>query len=435
MIDESKLVEAFDECLNALAGGATLDACLARFPDLQDELRPLLAVAGTATAMGASAAIPRQAEMASRARFLAGGAQLRPAPLARPRILRWPIPRAAFAALGLAVVMFGTYGAVTASARSLPGDALYGVKRMAEQAELLLTRDEAARAQLQAEFDERRAQEVQAVTAQKRTAQVEFSGVVESIEGARWQVERVAVVLSPETRVEGTPFVGAMVEVMGMSQVDGSVLAALISVESEPPTRVPPTATPTARVFPAATPTPTPLPSLTSTPPPTSTPLPPPTSTPLPPPTETSVPAASPSPTAAPTEQVEFKGVIESITENVWRVGGRDVMINSATEIRGAPQVGKTAEVKAVRDHSGVLIARRIEVKSGGDQPEASKTPKPSKTPTPGSSETPEPHGTDDDDETPEPSETPKPSNTPKPSETPEPSETHKPTKTPTPTP
>jgi len=399
MTDE--LTEAFDDCLNALAAGASLDDCLAHYPALRDELRSLIKVAGTAQAMGASATVPQPAEMSSRAKFLAGGAQLRPA--SPPRRARWrPVPRAAVALAVLALVVAGTGGGVAASAQSLPGDALYSVKRTVEQTQLLFTLDEDSRAQLQAEFDERRVQEVQTVTVQKRTTRVEFSGQVESMEGERWSVAHVTVLLSPETRVEGTPSLGASVEVSGTSQPDGTVLASLIAVTDEgapvTPTRSTPTASATTRVVP------------TSTPPPTVTPLSTETASPAP---ANPLPGASPTSTAEEGEEEEFTGLVGSISANVWRIGGQDVTITPATEISGSPQVGQMVKVKAVRDRSGALVARHIEIKEATGQPEKSPTPQPPKTP--------EPSVTHEADETHEPSETPKPTRTPGPTRTPTP--------------
>jgi len=410
------LIEAFDDCLNALAAGASLDDCLGRYPALRDELRSLLKVAGAARAMGAAIA-PQPAEMSSRAKFLAGGAQLRPASLPR-RAGWWPLPRAAVALAVLAFVVAGTGGVVAASAQSLPGDALYGVKRTVEQTQLLFTLDEDSRSQLQGEFDERRVEEVQTVTLQKRTARVEFGGRVESMEGERWSVARITVRLSPETRVEGTPSLGAFVEVSGTTQPNGTVLAARIAVTDEgapvTPTHLAPTVSATARATPTATPIPT------STPPPTA--MPPLTSTS--PPTEIASPAnplpgASPTPTAEEGEEEEFTGVVESINTNMWRIGGQDVTITPATEIRGSPQVGQVVKVKAVRDRSGALVARHIEVKEGTDQPEKSPNPPPSKTPEP--SVTHEAHETHEAEDEHEPSETPRPTRTPGPTRTPTP--------------
>ena len=403
MTDE--LTEAFDNCLTALAAGASLDDCLAHYPALRDELRSLIKVAGAAQAMGASATVPQPAEMSSRVKFLAGGAQLRPA--SPPRRARWwPVPRAAVALAVLVFVVAGTGGVVVASAQSLPGDALYGVKRTVEQTQLLFTLDEDSRAQLQAEFDERRVQEVQTVTVQKRTTRVEFSGQVESMEGERWSVAHMTVLLSPETRVEGTPSLGASVEVSGTSQPDGTVLASLIAVTDEgapiTPTRPTPTASATTRVAPTATPIPT------STPPPTATPLPTETASPAP---VNPLPGASPTSTAEEGEEEEFTGLVESISAIVWRIGGQDVTITPATEIRGSPQVGQMVEVKAVRDRSGALVARHIEVKEATGQPE--KSPEPSATH--------EADETHEADKTHEPSETPKPTRTPGPTRTPTP--------------
>ena len=179
------LIEAFDDCLNALVAGASLNDCLAHYPTLRDELRSLLKVAGAAQAMVASATVPQPAEMSSRAKFLAGGAQLRPASPPR-RAGWWPAPRAAVALAVLALVVAGTGGVVAASGQSLPGDALYGVKRTVEQTQLLFTLDDDSRSQLQGAFDERRVEEVQTVIMQKRTARVEFGGRVESMEGKHW---------------------------------------------------------------------------------------------------------------------------------------------------------------------------------------------------------------------------------------------------------
>ncbi|MCD6289163.1 MAG: hypothetical protein J7M34_01575, partial [Anaerolineae bacterium] len=43
--------------------------------------------------------------------------------------------------------------------------------------------------------------------------------------------------------------------------------------------------------------------------------------------------------------QVEFRGVIESIGDSTWTVGGREVTVTEKTTIIGDPQVGAMAEV------------------------------------------------------------------------------------------
>ena len=271
MSDE--LIAAFDDCVNALAAGASFDESLAHYPALLSDLRPLLELAAAARALGTAGAIPREAEMASRARFVARVAQPRPF---QPRGLlfgRSFKPWALTLAL-IGGVVFGAYGAVAASAQSLPGDLFYGVKRTVEQTELLLVPNPQSRTQLKAELEERRIEEVQTVTTQKRTASVEFSGLVESIEGDRWLVARIIVIVPSGAQIEGTPFLGAFVEVEGVSQADGTVLASQITiVEGEDAGEE----TPAATTVPAPTPSlmtsvsPTPIPESGETPAPDAT--------------------------------------------------------------------------------------------------------------------------------------------------------------------
>jgi type VI secretion system secreted protein VgrG len=107
--------------------------------------------------------------------------------------------------------------------------------------------------------------------------------------------------------------------------------------------------------------------------------------------------------------EFEFTGIVESIGVNVWRISGQTVTVTASTELRGSPQVGQTVEVKAIRDASGALVARRIEVKTSGTSgPSASNTPSGGGGGGSG----------------------PSPSNTPEPTRTPEPTHTSEPTTT-----
>lgn len=418
MSDE--LITAFEDCVNALAAGASLDESLSHYPALLSDLRPLLEIAAAARALGMVGAVPREAEMASRARFVARAVPPRPF---QPRGLLfgrsfkpWVLTLALIGG-----VVLGAYGAVAASAQSLPGDLLYGVKRTVEQTELLLVPDPQSRTRLKAELEERRIEEVQIVTTQKRTTSVEFSGLVESIESDRWSVARITVIVPSRAQIEGAPFLGAFVVVEGVSQADGTVLASQITIVEEEPEGE---KTPPATMVPAPT-----ISLMTSVPP-----------TPIPESGETPAPDA----TEAPETDVEFTGAVESISDSLWRVGGQEVGINSATEILGNPEVGQHVKVEAARRAGGALIARRIEIEETTDQPEASvtshpfntpkpsKTPEPSKTPTP--SKSPEPSETHQPHETPEPSETHQPHETPESSQEPEHSETHESSETPRPT-
>jgi len=68
-------------------------------------------------------------------------------------------------------------------------------------------------------------------------------------------------------------------------------------------------------------------------------------------------------PKEAPSEPVEFQGVIESLSDTTWVISGVAVAIAGDTAIEGTPQVGSVAEVKAIRRADGSLLAKRITVR------------------------------------------------------------------------
>lgn len=145
---EVKLIEALD----ALDRGETADAILARYPEVADDLRPLL---HTATALPALRMQPSEAQkMKSRQAFLKQGAALRQTTQRRGQFAFVPRLAALFGALSVALAVLGG-GAVAASGSALPGDPLYGLKRTVENARLTLSGD-AARTALQAQFEAQR---------------------------------------------------------------------------------------------------------------------------------------------------------------------------------------------------------------------------------------------------------------------------------------
>jgi hypothetical protein len=94
--------------------------------------------------------------------------------------------RPALAAAVIAVVALGSATSVAAS--SLPGDALYGVKRGAEEVRLALAFDDLARMQLLAELADRRLSELAEIARQRptaaRTATSEYAQAVERFTNA-----------------------------------------------------------------------------------------------------------------------------------------------------------------------------------------------------------------------------------------------------------
>ncbi|MCS7276073.1 MAG: DUF5666 domain-containing protein [Dehalococcoidia bacterium] len=158
-----RLLKALDDCLSALERGESLQSCLARYPDLADELRPLLQAAQAVRAMGEPR--PRPVAQASGwLRFSRRAAQLRAAQVRRP--WRWLAP-AAIVACVVAVMAASLTATVMAASRSLPGDPLYRVKLLAEEAHVLATWDREARARLLLDQADRRIAEIEKVSARK----------------------------------------------------------------------------------------------------------------------------------------------------------------------------------------------------------------------------------------------------------------------------
>lgn len=135
--------------------------------------------------------------------------------------------------------------------------------------------------------------------------EIEFNGTVESIAGADWTIGGVAVLVAPGTEINGAPGLGDVVKVHGLLQSDGSVLA--FEIDDSPA----PGATPQAG-------------------------------------------------------ETEFAGTVESITGDVWTIGGQAVMVGGSTEIKGSPSVGDAVKVHGLLQSDGSIMAREIE-KLGAD--------------------------------------------------------------------
>ena len=159
------------------SGEASLEEALRAYPELRPELEPLLSLAVELRSMPrisapeslrslrrpvfASAAHDRDA----RPRMPLGWRILRPSPA-------WVAPLARLAAgLILAFLLLG--GTMVASADSLPEEPLYPLKLALENAQLALTSDPVARAELEMQFAGRRLQEVELAARQGKTAAVE----------------------------------------------------------------------------------------------------------------------------------------------------------------------------------------------------------------------------------------------------------------------
>ena len=133
------------------------------------------------------------------------------------------LPRLAI--YGLMTVLIAGFFTVNASASSLPGDSLYGLKLGMERAQLALTFNDDARLELEGEFEDERLDEVGALLGEGREEDVEFRGLIESKAEGSWVVSGISVFVDAQTELKGALEVGDLVKVEALTQADGSLLA------------------------------------------------------------------------------------------------------------------------------------------------------------------------------------------------------------------
>ncbi len=274
-----RLYDAFELCLQALEIGESVEACLKRFPELADELRPMLYAAEQAL-NSAAITIPQGIATRGRARLLQRAAEMREV-AARPRRSRFQFRKLAYVFALVVIFLTSGTGLVQASNGALPGDNLYTIKRTWEDLRLVLAFNPATRDALEELYEDERYEEIYELFEEGRIADIAFSGVVTEMTESLWTVSNIPVRLDAGTSVAAGIEAGDAVLVQGMTQPQTmQVLATAITFangnnlqvvgEDEAEGDDDPTSTPTPRS--TATPLPTDRPTLTPTPSPSPTP-------------------------------------------------------------------------------------------------------------------------------------------------------------------
>jgi hypothetical protein len=315
-----KFDTALDDCMNLLRSGASTADCLLRYPEHAEELRPLLNLASAVKAVPTPRPDPA-AVRANRQRMLDAARTATAYRQQRgPAAFAWlwrlssglrvrPLLRAGLTLTAVVMLVGLAAGGLFASAAgSLPGQALYPVKRFGENARLSLTLRPAARQELQSAYLLERRLEVRQILDAGQQAVLEFRAELEEIGDDYWVIGGLRVVLNSDTLVEGHVAVGAMVIVRASSSGDGTLQALKLQVLTNPlllTSVIPATPTPAPTVTPTPSPKPTSAPTVTPTSSATPTPTPTVTATPSPLPTETSAPLPTATSTPTHTEEPE----------------------------------------------------------------------------------------------------------------------------------
>ncbi len=212
MRKSKKFDNILDECLERLlVKGETIEQCLASYPEQATELEPLLQAALAAKKV---LAIQPRPEFRARARYQFRSALREVKTKRGPRFFGWQ-PRWATAVAIVLILLLAGGGTVAAAGNSMPDGALYPVKLATEQVRLKLTPSELGKAQLYANFADKRVLEIARMAKKgkpelvERTAQrldTHLVMIVRLVSAQRMGPE--ALMAPPPARAPGPPEAG-----------------------------------------------------------------------------------------------------------------------------------------------------------------------------------------------------------------------------------
>jgi hypothetical protein len=221
--------DAFQDALEGLADGESLEAVINSNPQLAGNIQPLLETALSASTNAGQGEPEVGARERSRTRMLQYAAQHRSRRVAPLSFwTRWRFSFAAFSAA--AIVLLSSTGIWVVSAQSLPGDPFYAIKRRAEELNRTLMASKSSRYDLDIHYRQRRVDEVLRLIETRRVEAVYFEGVLQAQNSTIWDVANVLVILDADTELIGPTSVGDEVGVNGFTTSSGAVLATTIEL-------------------------------------------------------------------------------------------------------------------------------------------------------------------------------------------------------------
>lgn len=171
----AELEKILDECIERLAAGESIEACIASYPGQRDELLPLLEAAWKA--MHAAETAQRNPAAKARGRYRLTQAASQEVPQRdHTRIPFWRRPVAKPIGFGLVMVLLVLGLSSVAGVRSseaVPGDSLYWVKTTKEGVRLWFPKSDADRAEMHVHLAGERGREMRVLVERGQLADAE----------------------------------------------------------------------------------------------------------------------------------------------------------------------------------------------------------------------------------------------------------------------
>lgn len=222
-----KLYDALEVCNKALETGADIEAVLKLYPQMADELRPILETMVKAQSLSVTS-VPEDAIRRGRARVLGRAAEMRES-TRRSRRVGFAFRRLATSLVLAFVLLVSITGIVNASSGALPGDNLYPIKRTWEDVRLWLTFSPEGREELESEYEQERLDEIDELLGEGREETIAFYGIITAQDGDYWLVSGVPVQITPRTQLPAEPVaMGAPVTVVGRTNAQGFIEAQMV---------------------------------------------------------------------------------------------------------------------------------------------------------------------------------------------------------------
>jgi Domain of unknown function (DUF5666)/Domain of unknown function (DUF5667) len=226
-----RVYDALEVCLSALHTGVPVSQCQTIYPDLSEELTPVIDAVQAASSLSISD-VPPVAQRQSRSKLWEQAARLERQHARKFWTSRSLSPVRLIIVMAVLLAAVSMNGLALASAQSLPGDVLYPVKRVAEQVTMQLVPAPQIRHQAEMAYIQRRINEVRQLIRSRRVEPVSFEGTLMQQLADAWIVDGVAVLVDSGTHFSGEVSPGALVEIEGTIQPDGHVRAEEVHVRS-----------------------------------------------------------------------------------------------------------------------------------------------------------------------------------------------------------